>query len=104
MQARAQHVPRVDAKHLFRAEVGPHLFEADDRPPPLVGLGGQHAGGDGAGRSADDDGKGVARARQELGEGSQHSHLIGRTRAAAGQHKSNDGMAGFAAVGDSDCG
>ena len=52
---------------------------------PFVGACGQHAGGHGARRGAEDDPEGIWLLRQQFRHGLQHAHLVGRTRATSGQ-------------------
>ncbi len=72
-----QHVGGVHLEHLRRAELGPDVDQARHRLAPVVSLRGNDARGYGAGRSSGNDGKWIARARQQLGQGLQHADLIG---------------------------
>ena len=69
-------------------ELAPYVFDGKHRTSEMRRIGGQRDGTDRTGRGAGDDGEGACRtAPQEVGETFQHTHLIGRARAAARQHQ-----------------
>jgi hypothetical protein len=73
----------------------PEVQQAVDGTVEIVRMAGQRRRIDGPGRGAADDRKGVGRhagIAAQLGDGRQHPDLIGRTRAAARQDQSRDGV------------
>jgi hypothetical protein len=88
-----EHAGGVGAKNLVDPEIAPHEIETPHAFVKPGGVNRQGGGVDGAGRGAAQDRKRIrGLAREQLGDGLQHAHLVGRARAAAGQYQPYPGF------------
>ena len=87
------HVGHFGAVDLLHMEVGPHLNQPVDACGEIMGTTGQHGGIDGTRRCATDDRKRISGALTmlagEIGNGGEHTHLVGRTRTTTTQDETN---------------
>ena len=94
-RAGGDHVRDLGAVDLLGMEVRPHLDQPVDPVTEVMGTAGQHRRVDGASRRAADDRKKISGALTvltgQIGNGGEHTHLVGRPRTTTGQQQAGGG-------------